>query len=425
MNSDAIKNEYFDIAVIGGGASGMMAAIFASQNGAKVALIEKNQSLGKKLLLTGNGRCNLTQANYDARGFIEKIGQNGKFLFSSLSAFGPKETIEFFEHLGLRLKKEKNGRVFPMSDKAQDVLAVLAKALKKNGVKIMLSQNVLSIKMKDAKIEYVETENKKIYATSFILTTGGKSYPATGSNGDGYLWLARIGHKINPPTPALVPVEIKEDWVKDLQGISLKEAGINLIQGQRKISLGSGEIIFTHFGLSGPSIINASKLIGKYLKRGGVFLGIDLFPALNITKFEEKLKMDFENCKKINLKNYLSKYFPQKLALAIMELSGIETGRKIYSLTKIERAHLAKQPKGIRMTVGALLDFNHAMITSGGASLKDVDPKTMRSKIIPNLFLAGEILDLDGPTGGYNLQIAWTTGRTAGKHAKHSVDKSP
>ena len=425
MNTDTKKSEYFDIAVIGGGAAGIMAAIIASQNGTKVVLIEKNQSLGKKLLLTGNGRCNITQANCDTRNFIEKVGKNGKFLFSSLSSFGPKETIEFFVHLGLKVKTEKDGRVFPASNKAQDVLDVLIKALVKNKVKLMFNQNVLGIKMKDGKVECVETENKKIYATNFILTTGGKSYPATGSTGDGYSWLARIGHKINSPAPALTPVKIKEDWVKDLQGTSLKNVGINLVQNERKINLGSGEIIFTHFGLSGPAIINASKIIGECLKKGKVLLGIDLFPTMDTTRLEEKLKIDFEKYKKINLKNYLSKLFPQKLALAAMSLSNIESDRKIHSLTKLERTNLVKIIKNIPATVEALLDFNHAMITSGGASLKEVNPKTMRSKIISNLFLAGEILDLDGPTGGYNLQIAWTTGHTAGEHAKNSVDKCP
>jgi predicted Rossmann fold flavoprotein len=425
INANEKKSEYFDVAVIGGGAAGMMAAISASQNGAKVALIEKNQSLGKKLLLTGNGRCNITQANYDTREFIEKVGKNGKFLFSSLSSFGPKETIEFFEHLGLTIKIEKDGRVFPASDKAQDVLDALIKALVKNKVMVMFNQNVIGIKIKAGKVECVETENKKIYANNFILSTGGKSYPATGSTGDGYSWLANSGHKINPPAPALTPVKIEEDWVKNLQGISLKSAGINLIQNKLKISLGPGEIVFTHFGLSGPDIINASKTIGEYLEKGEVSLGIDLFPTLNTTELEEKLKIDFEKYKKINLKNYLSKLFPQKLALATMKLSNIESDRKIHSLTKLERTNLAKITKDIPATVEALLDFNHAMITSGGVNLQEVDPKTMRSKIIGNLFLAGEILDLDGPTGGYNLQIAWTTGHAAGKHAKKLVDKCP
>ncbi|MFA6047306.1 MAG: NAD(P)/FAD-dependent oxidoreductase [Parcubacteria group bacterium] len=412
------KEEYFDIVVIGGGAAGMMAAIAASFDGAKMALIEKNRTLGKKLLLTGNGRCNITQISFDTRGFIEKIGKNGRFLFSSLAAFGPNETVEFFASLGLEVKTEKNGRVFPASDKAQDVLHVLEKALKKNGVKIMFNHNVLDLKIKDKKIEYVELENKKIYADNFIITTGGKSYPVTGSTGDGYLWLARIGHKINSPTPALVPVKIVESWIKDLQGISLAQTGIKLIQNGKKVKLDPGEIIFTHFGMSGPAIINASKTIGEYLKKGKVFLEIDLLPTLGIAELEEKLKKDFEIHKKKDLKNYLSEIFPRKLAVKLIELSGIEITRKIYTIAKSERNNLARLIKNICVTVNALLDFGSAMITSGGVDLKEVEPKTMRSKIVPNLFLAGEILDLDGPTGGYNLQIAWTTGRTAGISAR-------
>jgi len=412
------KEEYFDIVVIGGGAAGMMAAIAASFDGAKVAIIEKNRTLGKKLLLTGNGRCNITQIGFDTRGFIEKLGRNGKFLFSSLSLFGPKKIMDFFTNSGLKIKTEKNGRVFPASNKAQDVLNALEKALKKNGVKIMLSHNVLDLKIKDKKIEYAELENKKIYADNFIITTGGKSYPATGSTGDGYLWLEKIGHGINSPSPALVPVKIVEPWVMDLQGISLKNIGVKLVQNGKKVKLNPGEIIFTHFGLSGPAIINASKIIGEYLKKGGVFLEIDLLPALNMAELEEKFKKDFETHKKKDLKNYLSEIFPQKLAVKLMELSGIEITRKIYTITRSERSDLARLIKNTRVTVGTLLDFESAMITSGGVSLKEVDPKTMRSKIIDNLFLAGEVLDLDGPTGGYNLQIAWTTGHTAGAGAK-------
>lgn len=411
------KDEHFDTAVIGGGAAGIIAAIAASQNGARVVILEKNGTLGKKLLMTGNGRCNITQANYNTRDFIERLGKKGKFLFASLSSFGPGETKSFFENSGLKTKTEHDGRVFPTSDKAQDVLNVLAKTLKKNRVKIAFNQNVRGIKIKGTKVEYAELLNKKIYADNFILSTGGKAHPVTGSTGDGYSWLTHIGHRINPLAPALVPVKIKESWVKNLQGLSFKNIGINLIQNNRKVSGGSGKMLFTHFGLSGPVVINASKLIGEYLKRGEVFLEIDLFPATNISDLEKKLKTDFESYKQRNLKNYLAEMFPQKLALTVMEMIGIEKVRKIHSITKLERTCLARLMKGIRMTVEALLDFDHAVITSGGVNLKEVDPKTMRSKIVNNLFLAGEILDLDGPTGGYNLQIAWTTGHAAGIYA--------
>ena len=414
MNTDNLKKEYFDVAVIGGGAAGMLSAISASSDGSKVVLIEKNKTLGRKLLLTGNGRCNITQAIFDTKEFIEKFGKQGKFLFSSLSVFGPKETLDFFEKLGLKTKIEKNGRVFPLSDRAQDVLDALEKALKKNGVSIMLGQKVIEFEIEDKNIKYVELENTKIYANNFILSTGGKSFPATGSSGDGYSWLEKMGHKIIPPAPALVPVKIKETWIKELQGISLENVGISLMQNNQEIKLGIGEIIFTHFGLSGPAIINVSKVIGEYLKKDEVSLRLDLLSNLKLSELEEKIKIDFENYKKRNLKTYLSQYFPQKLVKVLISLSGLEDDRKIYAINKLERMNLVILIKSIPVTVESLLDFNHAMVTSGGVSLKEVDPKTMRSKNISNLFFAGEILDLDGPTGGYNLQIAWTTGYVAG-----------
>ena len=439
MRTNKIKKEYFDVAVIGGGPAGMLAAIAASQTGARVVLIEKNAALGKKLLLTGNGRCNITQANFSQHDFIAKLGKNGRFLFYYLSVFGPQETMSFFENFGLRLKKEKDGRVFPRSDRAGDVLQTLEKALKKNGVEIKLGRSITALEMQDGKIDHisvVETsttetrllaslQKEKIQAANFILATGGKSYPATGSTGDGYSWLAAIGHTLVSPAPALAPVRTKETWVKDLQGISLADAGIYLVRNNRRIDLGIGEIIFTHFGISGPAIINASKFIGEHLGDDKVFLELDLLPALDISELEEKFKIDLDQHKKKDLKNYLGEYFPQKLAEKIMELAGIEKDRKIHSVTRAERTDLIRLMKNLRLTVASLLDFNQAMVTRGGASLKEVDPQTMRSKIVKNLFLAGEVLDLDGPTGGYNLQIAWTTGHASGQSAAENFDKHP
>lgn len=417
---DNLKEEKFDTVIVGGGASGMMAGILASENGEKVAIIEKNSTLGKKLLLTGNGRCNLTQANFSNREFVEKLGKNGKFLFSGLSVFGTHETQEFFEKLGLKLKTEKDGRVFPESDKAQDMLDALKKSLKKNGVVVKLNQNVLDFETEDGKIICVKTAERKIYAKNFILSTGGKSFPTTGSIGDGYKWLEKMGHTIISPAPALTPIKIKERWVKELLGVSLPNVGIKILQQDKKIFEITGEILFTHFGLSGPAIINASKYVSQNISACKIFLEFDLFPTLTLFALEEKLKIDFENYKKKDLKNYLAEYFSQKLALTILELSKLETDRKIYSLGKTHRNNLAKLLKNIRLSVDSLLDFESAMITSGGVSLKEVENKTMRSKIIPNLYLAGEILDLDGPTGGYNLQIAWTTGYVAGKSSAQS-----
>jgi predicted Rossmann fold flavoprotein len=437
MRTAKIKSKHFDVAIIGGGPAGMLAAITASQAGARVILIEKNETLGKKLLLTGNGRCNLTQAHFSGRDFIAKLGKNGRFLFPTLSTFGPKETMDFFESLGLRLKTEKDGRVFPKSDRARDVLRTLEKALEKNGAEIRFGRKVTSLEIQDGKIDYIDIietraaetrliaslQKEKIQAANFILTTGGRSYSATGSTGDGYSWLESVGHTLASPTPALVPVKTAETWVKDLQGISLADAGINLVRNNRQINLGHGEMIFTHFGLSGPAIINASRKIGEALADSETLLELDLCPAIPAAALAEKFKTELDQQKKKDVKNYLDEYFPQKLALKIMELAGIEKDRKNFSLTKTERTAILRHMKGLRVTVKSLLNIDCAMVTSGGASLKEIDPKTMRSKIVRNLFLAGEVLDLDGPTGGYNLQIAWTTGRTAGANAA-AFDKS-
>jgi predicted Rossmann fold flavoprotein len=416
------KSSHFNTVIIGGGASGMMAAIWASQNDLSVALLEKNNSLGKKLLLTGNGRCNITQAKMETLEFIEKIGKNGRFLFSSLLSFGSFETINFFENLGLPLKTEKDGRVFPKSNSAKDVLRVLLKKLEKNKVKICLNQNVLEFEIKDKKMICAKTVRGKIYAKNFILSTGGKSFPVTGSTGDGYCWLKNLGHTIISPLPALSPLKTKENWPKELMGLSLENVNLAFIHNGRKKKLPPGKIIFTHFGLSGPAIINASRDIGKYLKNGNVFLEIDFLPAWSTVDLEKKIKFDSMQHPKKNLNNYLSEIFPRKFAEKILTVLEIETSEKLAYLKKTERKMLVSFIKNSLFSVESLLDFNYAMITSGGASLKEVDPKTMRSKIISNLFLTGEVLDLDGPTGGYNLQIAWTTGYMAGKSATEKID---
>lgn len=413
MENDT-KKEKYDVAVIGGGAAGMMAAISVSRNGAKVVLIEKNSTLGKKLLLTGHGRCNLTHWHDSAREFIEKLGKKEKFLYSSLSAFGPQETIVFFNSLGLKTKIEKDGRVFPESDDSYDVLSALQRELKKNKVEILFNQNVAGLKTNGEKIEYIKTTSGKIYASNFILAIGGKSFPATGSSGDSYEWLSAIGHTISPPHPALVPIKTKEHWTQNLQGISLENVGIAIVANNKKISSYSGQIIFTHFGLSGPAIINASAEIARNISGKNIELEIDIFPNLSILELEEKMKKDFTASPKKSLKNYLAGLFPERLAREILFIANIEQSKKIADVSRSERANFARLMKGLSVTVSGTLCFDQAMITAGGVNLKEVDPKTMRSKIWKNLSFAGEILDLDGPTGGYNLQIAWTTGYTAG-----------
>lgn len=409
--------EKFDVAVIGGGPAGMLSAGRAAELGAKVVLLEKNPALGKKLLLTGNGRCNLTQIDYDARGFVEKLGKNGRFFFTAFSAFGPKEVIDFFEEKKLPIKVEKNGRVFPISDDAIDVLSMLTKYLKDNKVEIITDAKVIGFEFANNRISGVKFNDQIIYADKFILSTGGKSYPVTGSTGDGYAWAKELEHTIILPTPALAPVKIKEDWVSDLQGLSLEKATINLWQNNKKQSSYDGEILFTHFGLSGPLIINVSKEIQALLRNGSVTIELELFPKLTAPELDKKLVLAFQENNRKDIKNYFREILSRKMLDLILKLAEIDPDKKLNFLTKKERQKIVALLKSLKFTVFEVMGFEQAMITSGGVALKEIDPKTMHSKIVENLYFAGEILDLDGPTGGYNLQICWSTGYLAGENA--------
>ena len=413
--------EKFDVVVIGGGPAGIMAAGRVAEQGAKVVLLEKNSALGKKLLLTGNGRCNITQIEHDARSFVEKLGKNGKFFFSAFSAFGPREVVEFFEQKNLPTKVEKNGRVFPISDCAIDVLSTLTKYLKDNEVEIITNAEVIGFEFAENKISGVKLKDQIICADKFILATGGKAYPATGSTGDGYVWAKELGHTIITPMPALAPVRIREDWVGDLQGLSLEEAHISLWQNAKKRESYSGEILFTHFGLSGPMIINASKTINALLQVGSVTIELELFPELTTFELDKKLVLAFEKNNKKDIKNYFKEILSRKMLDLILKLSEIDPDKKLNFLTKKERQKIVALLKSLKFTVLEVLGFKQAMVTSGGVALKEVDPKTMQSKIIENLYFAGEILDLDGPTGGYNLQICWSTGYLAGESARRII----
>src|SRR3989338_6830956 len=417
------RTKDFEVAIIGAGPAGMMAGIRATELGAKVVIIEKNPKPGRKLLITGQGRCNITQNETELKKLIEKFGANGKFLFSSLHMFGPKEVMNFFENQNLAVKTERGGRVFPESDKAIDVVNVLIKNLARNKVKMIFKTEVLDFELKGDKIEGVifrETDSgakKIIRADKYILSLGGKSYPATGSSGDGYRWLKKMGHTIIEPRPALVQIITKESWVKDCQGLSLKNVSVRIIQNNKKQAERFGEMIFTHFGVSGPIILDISKTVGELLKNGAVGLEIDLKPTLDFQTLDERLKRDFGKNLNKNFKNYLPELLPRKMIPIIIKLSGIAGNKKINSITKIERKKLMLILKNLKLTVARLSGFDQSIITAGGVNLKEIDPQTMHSKIIANLFLAGEILDLDGPTGGYNLQAAWSTGYAAGNYA--------
>jgi len=414
-----------DVAVIGGGPAGMMAAASAAEKGAGVLLLEKNESLGRKLLITGKGRSNLTWAEFNSRELVKKYGREGGFLLFPLSIFGVKETIEFFEKRGLHTKVEQGKRIFPQSDKALDVLKALLEYLKEGKVKIRTNSEIKEIVKNGNKIaKIVLKDGEEIIARNYVIATGGKSYPGTGSTGDGYKWLEKLGHKIEKLRPALVPLRIKENWPKLAQGLSLKNVGLTVLQNNKKQDFRFGEMLFTHFGISGPIVLDLSFKIGELLDlpagrqgKGEVKLFLDLKPALDFATLDKQLQRDFSKYSNKLFKNSLADLLPQKLIPVVVDLSGINPEKKVNEITKEERQKLAKLLKGMEMQVSGLLGFGMAIITSGGVSLREIDSKTMKSKLIDNLFLAGEIINLHGPTGGYNLQQCWSTGYLAGRSA--------
>jgi len=408
----------FDVAVIGGGPAGMMAAGRAGESGAKVVLLEKNNTLGRKLLLTGKGRGNIAKAEFNPKELIKKYGREGDFLLYPLSVFGVKETIEFFEKKGLKTKTERGKRIFPQSDKASDVLDILIDYLRKNNVQIMTNSEVAKIiKEKNRITKIVLSDDREILAKNYIFCPGGKSFPGTGSTGDGYKWTKEMGHTLIKLRPALVPLKIKESWPKEAQGLSLKNVELTVFQNGKKKDSRFGELLFTHFGLSGPIVLDLSREIGELLEKGGVKLFLDLKPALDFQTLDKRIQSDFSKYKNKLFKNCLSDLLPQKMIPIVIELSGITPSKKVNEITREERQKLVRLLKGLEMTVSSLLGFEMAIITLGGVSLKDIDSKTMKSKLIENLFFAGEIINLHGPTGGYNLQLCWTTGHLAGQSA--------
>lgn len=407
----------FDIAVIGGGSAGMMAAGRAAELGAKVVLIEKNEILGKKLLITGKGRCNFTHNEFDIRKFAEKFGRNGRFLYSALALFGVREVIDFFEYRGVKGKVEQGNRIFPEKGNAQNILNVLVKYLAEGKVNILLNSEVTGFKQEKGKISQALLRDRQISTDKYIICAGGKSYPQTGSTGDGYRWAEQLGHIIIKPVPALNPVKTSEKWVKELQGLSLKNVSLKLFQNGKKQDERFGEMLFTHFGVSGPMVMDMSKNIGALLKKGPVKLILDLKPALDFKKLDKRTQRDFQEFKGRMFKNSLKGLLPLSMIPLIIKLSGIEPEKKVDYISREERNKLVHLLKELELTPTGLLGFKWSVVTSGGVALKEVNPNTMGSKKIENLYFAGEILDLDGPSGGYNLQECWSTGYLAGESA--------
>lgn len=401
----------YDVAVIGAGPSGMMAAGRAAELGAKVVLLEKNSDLGIKLLMSGGGRCNFTNQS-SVRSMVEKIGPNGFWLISALSYFGPNQIIDFFESRGIKTKVEDHGRVFPITNNAKGIKNSLIAYLKNGKVDIKTKSELKKfVKDKNTISKIVLSDGGEIVADKFIVACGGKSYPFSGSNGDTYSYLLKLGHKIIEPRPALSQIIFKEK-LPNLEGLSLSEASLFIYEGKKIIAEENGDIIFTNLGLSGPAALNLSRKI-KLLNKSDLF--IDFFPEDSREDLELKLKLLISQNSRSDIKNVLNLILPKRLSLFILSKLNIKETKKANLFKKSEIIEIVNFLKNNRFEISALGGFDQAMITLGGVDLKEVNPKTMASKIITNLYLAGEILDLDGPTGGYNLQIAWTTGYLAGE----------
>lgn len=409
-----------NVVIIGGGPAGMIAGISSAKNGNKVTIIEKMNSCGKKLLITGKGRCNITNST-DINGFIENTPQNGRFLYGALNNFDNDSIINLLEQEGVRTKVERGGRVFPVSDKSQDVLNALLRILKKLDVKILANTEVKKIITKDTLVKGVKLNTEEeLDADKVILATGGKSYPVTGSTGDGYMLAKELGHTITDIKPSLIPLISQNEECKILQGLSLKNVAIKLIDSDKIIYEDFGEMLFTHYGVSGPIILSASAFLIRYknvdelLKKGNIRLKIDLKPALTEEKLDARILRDFEEVKNKEFKNSLNKLLPQKLIPIIIEKTEIDPYKRVNEITKEERTKIVKILKNFVISINGVRPIDEAIITSGGINIKEINPKTMESKIIKGLYFAGEIIDVDALTGGFNLQIAWSTGFTAG-----------
>jgi predicted Rossmann fold flavoprotein len=410
-----MKTTTFDVLVIGGGPAGLIASGRAVELGAKTALLEKNASLGKKLLLTGNGRCNLTNKSRSLRDLVEQYGRNGKFLYHAFSLFGVPETINFFNKRGLPTIEEEGGRIFPASERAVDVLRVLKGYAKK--VNIITGAPVEGLEAGAGDIKGVTVGGEIIHAKSIILCTGGKSFPKTGSTGEAFNWLRSLGHEIVQPAPALVPITVKEDWIRKMEGATLNCVNITLFQSRKKKAVIRGDAVVTANGLSGPAILNISGKIRELMKEGEVNLLLDLIPDVSAQRLQDEFLRFLDEHPNRLIKNVVTSFVPPKLSGALLMLAGLDEDGRLNTLSKNDRRLLTGAMKALPLTVKGTQGFERAYVTSGGVSLREIDHLTMRSKLYENLYFAGEVIDIDGPSGGYNLQAAWSTGHLAGESA--------
>lgn len=392
----------------------MMAAYAASCQGHAVTVLEQNEKLGKKLFITGKGRCNITNAG-DMDNLFANVMSNRKFLYSAFYTFDNEQVLSFFENQGLRTKVERGNRVFPLSDHSSDVIAALNRALKSQNVDIRLHTKVQSLLIRDeAACGVVLSDGKTVEADDVIVATGGISYPSTGSTGDGYRMAEESGHALVECTPSLVPFETKEDWVKDLQGLSLRNVTVSIYHGKKKLFEDFGEMLFTHFGVSGPLVLSASGMIKPVQFKQELCMYIDLKPALDAEQLDKRILREFDAAMNKQFKNVIGSLMPAKMIPVVIRLSGIDPDKKVNEVSREERQHLVQLLKRLPLTINGLRGWNEAIITKGGVSVKDINPSTMESKKVSHLFFCGEVLDLDALTGGYNLQIAWSTGYLAG-----------
>jgi len=397
------------IVIIGGGASGMLASIFAARAGSEVHVYEQNERLGKKLFITGKGRCNITNA-CEVEELFTAIASNPKFLYSSFYAYSNADVMTLFEELGVAIKIERGNRVFPVSDKSSDVIKALAGEMKRQGVHVHLKTQVEDVQAVDEIFSQIVLKSgESIKADICMIATGGCSYSLTGSTGAGYKWGERLGHMVTPLFPSLVPMETKEDYPKELQGLSLRNVRVTITHKTKEVYSGFGEMLFTHYGVSGPLIIDASAYVGPILEKEELKLCIDLKPALTAEELDCRILREFENNQNKQFKNVIGTLFPAKLTPIMLQLSRIEADAKISMISREERHSFVNLIKSLEITITRLRGYEEAIITKGGISVKDINPRTMESKKVKNLYFIGEVLDLDALTGGYNLQIAWST----------------
>jgi hypothetical protein len=416
-------NLVWDVIVVGGGPAGMMAAGRAAERGLKVILAEKNGSFGTKLLLTGGGRCNFTNSEFDIRKFTEKYGDAGKFLFSAFSRMGVRETLDFFHKRGMSTKTENDLRTFPVTDSAETVLDVLIDYMKEGGVVTLLNSPVEEIIREKEVFSGVKLNNGDVIrGRNIIIATGGTSWPETGSTGDGYLWLKDIGHAVIEPSPALVPIMVRDRWVKELSGISLDEVRINVFSGGKKKLSVEGSILFTHTGISGPTIINMSGKIGKLLKEGEVTVSLDMSGSEDDRSADIKIRELFKKNNNKKLRNAIANIVPAAMAPIIIRMAGIDMEAECNIVTREERLRLVDLLRKMPIRVSGLGSAERSIVAGGGVIPEEIDFKTMRSRLVPNIHIVGDVPDIDRPSGGYSLQLCWTTGYIAGDSVSAHTD---